>query len=122
MNAKEEFLEHIEDKKVLCAHIKKSSSFDEIMELDEYLFNCGDKPSLGSILHKGYSQEDFDEFLKSIDFEYYDGYGDQELFGTIWYEDGTWSFRQEYDGSERWRHFELPEIPEELLTKNSNNS
>jgi hypothetical protein len=122
MNAKEEFLEHIEDRKVLCAYIKKSSEIDQLMEIDEYLFNNGDRPNLGSILHKGYSQEDFDEFLKSIDFEYYNGYGGQELFGTIWYEDGTWSSRGEYDGSEWWRHFEVPEILEELLTKNGNNS
>ena len=122
MNAKEEFLEHIEDKKVLCAYVKKSSEFNQLLEIDEYLFNNGNRPNLGSILHKGYSQEDFDEFLKSIDFEYYNGYGGQELFGTIWYEDGTWSSREEYDGSEWWRHFEVPEILEELLTKNGNNS
>ena len=122
MNAKEEFLEHIEDKKVLCAYVKKSSEFNQLLEIDEYLFNNGNRPNLGSILHKGYSQEDFDEFVKSIDFEYNNGYGGQELFGTIWYEDGTWSSRQEYDGSEWWRHFKMPEILEELLTKNGNNS
>jgi len=122
MNAKEEFLEHIEDKKVLCAYVKKSSEFNQLLEIDEYLFNNGNRPNLGSILHKGYSQEDFDEFVKSIDFEYNNGYGGQELFGTIWYEDGTWSSRQEYDGSEWWRHFKMPEILEELLTKNDNNS
>lgn len=32
------------------------------------------------------------------------GYGAQELFGYIWYNDGTWSERAEYDGAEWWEH------------------
>ena len=34
--------------------------------------------------------------LPDIDKEYDDGYGGQELYGTIWYKDGTWSTRGEY--------------------------
>mgnify|MGYP000630626643 CR=1 FL=1 len=52
-----------------------------------------------------------------LDFEYDSGYGGQNLFGTIWYEDGTWSERGEYDGSEWWEHRERPQIPEELDRK-----
>ena len=32
--------------------------------------------------------------------------------GTIWYTDGTWSDREEYDGDEWWEHRVCPEIPD----------
>ena len=54
-------------------------------------------------------------FLDQIDFEYDNGFGCQELFGTIWYEDGTWSSRGEYDGSEWWEYNSCPKIPKEFL-------
>jgi hypothetical protein len=42
---------------------------------------------------------------------YYNGYGSQELFGIIWYVDGSWSERVEYDGSEWWGYRSCPKIP-----------
>jgi hypothetical protein len=50
-----------------------------------------------------------EEVLPLLDFEYDAGYGGQELFGYIWYADGSWSDRGEYDGSEWWRHQTRPE-------------
>lgn len=71
---------------------------------------------VGSITLKvNYSQEDFNKFLKKLDFKYDSGYGSQELEGTVWLEDGTWLSRGEYDGSEWWEHNVLPEIPSECL-------
>lgn len=55
------------------------------------------------------------KFLRSLNFEYDNGYGGQELYGTIWYDDGSWSERGEYDGSEWWEHKKCPEYPVELL-------
>jgi hypothetical protein len=52
-----------------------------------------------------------DEVLPKLDFDYDSGYGTQELEGTIWYSDGTWSDRREYDGSEWWEHHECPPLP-----------
>ena len=52
--------------------------------------------------------------LEQLDFEYYNSYGGQELFGTIWYTDSTWSTRGEYDGSEWWEYNVVPDIPVEL--------
>ena len=60
------------------------------------------------------TQEEYDEFLKSLDFNYDSGYGTQELFGRIWYRDGSWSERYEYDGSENWDYKSRPEIPTNL--------
>lgn len=58
---------------------------------------------------------DFGVFTDQIrNLEYDEGYGGQELFGTIWYIDGTWSERGEYDGSEWWQHKSCPIIPDYL--------
>ncbi len=56
----------------------------------------------------------FLEDLASIN--YNNGYGGQELFGTIVFKDGTWLERGEYDGSEWWEHRKLP--TEESLFNN----
>ena len=45
-----------------------------------------------------------------MNFEYDNGFGGQELYGTIWLKDGTWCTRGEYDGSEWWEHHERPDI------------
>ena len=105
MNAKQEFLQHIiyptgsNHSKVLCVEITIGKPYVEQKE---------------SFLTTGYSIEEWDQFLSDIDEEYDDGYGGQELFGTIWYKDGTWSTRGEYDGSEWWDYHSVPEIPENL--------
>jgi len=54
------------------------------------------------------------EFLNKLDFEYDNGFGLQRLFGVVWFEDGTWATRGEYDGSEWWEVHEIPEIPDHL--------
>lgn len=99
-NARKEFIEHTEGKEILCA---KLSDGDYDWE-DRTFF----------ILKKDYGELDYLNFLSSINFMYDSGYGSQELFGTIWYKDGTWSSRGEYDGSEWWVHNQVPYIPEEL--------
>jgi hypothetical protein len=100
MNAKEEFLSHVGSKKVLCAKIQKGEEYFD----DQVIFN----------LTTGWGVEDWSKFLTDIDFEYDCGYGGQNLFGTIWYTDGTWSDRGEYDGSEWYEYHICPPIPKEL--------
>jgi hypothetical protein len=96
-NAKIEFLQAVLDKaKVKCAEV----------DFVESTF----------LLKVGHTQEEYDEFLESLDFMYDSGFGGQYLFGTIWLEDGTWFTRAEYDGSEWWDYHRLPQIPDELLT------
>ena len=67
-----------------------------------------------SILRTEYSNEEFIEFIESLNFHYDNGFGAQELFGTIWYKDGSWSDRREYDGREWWEHHHRPDIPDNL--------
>jgi hypothetical protein len=104
MNAKEEFISHTQGDVVKCAYITFGDDWgDEDYEADTYS------------LPVGYTPEEYDVFLQSIDREYHSGYGGQELYGTIWYTSGNWSSRGEYDGSEWWDYHTCPEIPESLI-------
>jgi len=102
MKAKAEFLRHVGTRPVLCADI-----FTE--PYGPLAKECR--------LCLGYSEEDFAYFLNALSFEYDNDYGFQELYGTIWYRDGSWSERGEYDGAEWWEHKQLPEIPDTLKPK-----
>lgn len=49
-----------------------------------------------------------DFFAKITTIDYDDGFGVQELFGYILFNDNTWLERYEYDGSEWWEYKTLP--------------
>lgn len=101
-NAKRELIGALNGGKIKCASITHGSSWDE----DSHSKH---------ILKVGYSKEELDVFLESLDFKYDNGYGGQELYGTVWLKDGeSWLTRGEYDGSEWWEYNKLPEIPDEL--------
>jgi hypothetical protein len=108
MNAKQELISHLLriDKKMICATISKS------------IWNFDEKEEESSVnefnLKMIYSAEDYDKFLSDLDFEYDNGYGLQELYGTVWFSDGVWMERGEYDGSEWWEIHTYPKIPVEL--------
>ena len=91
-NAKEEFIKHVGERTVICAAIS--------IEDNKYF------------LKLNHTEADYSHFLEQLDFSYNNGFGRQKLFGTIWYEDGTWSDRGEYDGEEWWEYRRRPEIPE----------
>ena len=96
MNAKDEFIKHTESRVVKCARVCLKDE-EEI------------------ILLENYSIVEYDEFLSKLNFEYYNGFGGQELFGTIWYRTtGEWSSRGEYDGSEWWEFCKCPPVPKHL--------
>lgn len=87
MNAKQEFLDRFGNLEILCADIDWQ---------DVWL----DLPNTDHRLPLNYTQEQYNQFIDSLDFGYDNGYGGQELFGTVWFKDGTWADRGEYDGSE----------------------
>ena len=62
------------------------------------------------ILSLLYTEDEYNDFLKYMDREYYSGYGGQELFGTVVCEDGVWLDRYEYDGSESWQMNKYPKL------------
>jgi len=100
-NARKELLEAVKDTaKIKCASITYGRWENERSK---------------KVLKFNHTNDEYNEFLNSLDFEYDSGYGGQELYGTVWLEDGTWLSRGEYDGSEWWEHNVLPNIPAECL-------
>lgn len=61
-----------------------------------------------------YSDEEMKQFLKELNFEYYDNHGNQNVFGIIWLIDGSWLERNQIKGVEMWVLKESPQIPERL--------
>jgi hypothetical protein len=98
MNAKQEFLEHIEGKKLVCVKIGIEKDYDN---------------TDWHYLKDDYTEQDFNNFCAEIDFEYDDGCGGQELYGVILFTD-SYSDRGEYDGSEWWENHKMPIIQEVL--------
>jgi hypothetical protein len=107
MNAFEETLEHIRDSN----HYRE----DEILavEVSNFAeFYCASRGDDRAILSLRAPIKWAD--LQPMEYwDYYSGYGGQTLFGTIWYTDGTWSTRGEYDGSEWWDHKTRPDVPKQ---------
>lgn len=97
INARQEFEEFIKGVKapVLCATVLRSVD-----------------PMSAKGLQYDLTQEgSLEKFLESIDFDYDNGFCSQVLFGLIWFDDGSWADRIEYDGQEEWRHQLRPIIP-----------
>ena len=82
-NAKHELLNHIEKREV------------------EYVKIIFGKNYQGTPIE---IQGTLEQVLPLLNFEYDSGFGTQELEGYIWYTDGTWSERGEYDGYEWWEY------------------
>ncbi|NDE60016.1 MAG: hypothetical protein EB010_11475 [Acidimicrobiia bacterium] len=89
-NAKNELLRAIGNKKIHAATIELGGNYRLLV---------------------GYTEDELNTFLDQLDKEYDSGYGQQELLGTVWFTDGTWMERGEYDGSEWWELRERPEVP-----------
>jgi hypothetical protein len=104
MNAQIEFNNFIVTKPhVICAWIQDIGSWTDDGE---------DKQKI--CLPLGYTDEQYAEFMQKLDFTYDSGYGCQNIDGVIWFEDGTWADRGEYDGSEWWQYNRCPSVPPEL--------
>ena len=103
MNAKKELQNKVKklDLNIKCAKVYKDLYYEND-SIDYFL------------LPVRYSDIELKNFYKKLDFEYESGYGSQELFGCVWFTDGTWLTRGEYDGSEWWEHHSVPNIPQDL--------
>jgi hypothetical protein len=103
-NARAEFIDEVEGKSVLCADVSYESFHKEQQKyvVKNYWLLCA------------YDLAEYDAFLRSLDFLYNAGFGGQELYGVIWYTDGTWSERYVYDGEEEWVQRRVPVVPEHL--------
>ena len=88
INAKQELLDEVGTKEVELVRVVYSPYFNPI---------------------KMSAEGTLENVLPELDFNYDNGYGGQELYGYIWYTDGTWSERGEYDGSEWWEYKKTPQ-------------
>lgn len=67
------------------------------------------------ILRPCYTKEEYREWLESLDFEYDDANGFQEIYGKIGLDNMKWLERKEYDGSEYWEICQIPQFPQQYL-------
>ena len=95
-NAKEEILKHTDNRRVIYVDVTRLSIVDSGINIKGTL----------------------EEVLPLLDFEYNNESGNQKLDGTIWYKDGTWSDRSEYEGLEWWEHRICPALPDNLTNNN----
>lgn len=70
-----------------------------------------DNPKRNPILYPDHTEEELATFYEQLDFEYDNGYGSQNIFGILWFTNGHYSDRLEYDGSECWQYHEPPSLP-----------
>ena len=66
------------------------------------------------MLKLGHTKEEVETFYNQLNFRYNNGYGTQELYGTVWLTYGVWLSRWVYDGSEGWEVNKCPAIPNHL--------
>jgi len=70
--------------------------------------DIGYQESSQDFLKPNHTPAEWCQFMNAIDRNYNSGFGIQELSGVLWFTDGTWATRGEYDGSEWWEHHRKP--------------
>lgn len=91
-NAAEELIKHVGERTVAYGKVIRGDDMTD----SEYL-----AVAFGS----------HDEYLAALpllNFKYDHGFGGQNLFGWVVFDDGTWLERGEYDGSEWWEYKQCP--------------
>ena len=123
--ALEELLKDIENYKqstldVKCAVIGLSFDYPNA-DTPEYITSnpkkvWEDEPIFDKIitLKENWNNDEWLAFLEGLRFNYDDGFGSQHLFGVVWFKDGSWLERYEYDGSEGWVFKRTPDVPQVL--------
>ena len=106
MNAKAELCSILENYGVTikCAQITADPYFND----ENTVKPCS--------LKVGHTIEELMTFLETLNITYDNGYGGQNLFGTVWLTNNDWLTRDEYDGNEWWEYHTIPGIPTSLLS------
>jgi len=135
MTPKEQFIDHIKfvDKPIKCVEVRFEMYLEsEVKYITEtFTWPEGEEDTLEapyreskqikikSILPQNYTEEDYHNFLESlyVDISEWKYNRIDEIFGTIWFEDGSWSsaFMIWYGGNDRWTHYSVPNLNEDLL-------
>lgn len=85
------------------------NAYDELIEKLNEIGKSLDDIKLISIRFHNYKIDNVN-YLKEI--QYYDGFGIQELYGYVVFNDNTWLEREAYDGSEWWEYRSIYKILE----------
>lgn len=101
MNARKEILDILNKINKNTTDIKYASI--------RYDWNYDENSYKNIKLSSNHNNIQLNQFLLDLDFEYDNGFGLQELFGYIVFNDNTWLSRHEYDGSENWEYNHCPE-------------
>lgn len=102
---------------VKCAVIALTSDYPDVDTPEYILSNPSkgrvDEPMFDKIitLKENWSNDEWLAFLDGLRFNYNNGFGSQHLFGVVWFKDGSWLERYEYDGAEKWVLKRTPDIP-----------
>lgn len=97
---------------------KVAKEFVKSIAFAKIYYNDYDEQDISIELRSNRTEQDELSFLEALaSINYDNGYGGQELFGTIVFKDNTWLERGEYDGSEWWERHKLP--TEEYLFSNN---
>lgn len=106
MIARAELIADIDDMTVKCARIKyKGYDWHARKSMPAQWFT----------LRVNHTPEEYAAFLDALNFEYDNSYGYQHIYGVVWFADGTWLDREEYDGAEWWSHRVVPDIDPECM-------
>lgn len=123
--ALEELLNDIENSKhstldVKCAVIGLSFDYPNV-DTPEYIVSnpkkvWEDEPMFDKIitLKENWNNDEWLALLEGLRINYNNGFGSQHLFGVVWFKDGSWLERYEYDGSEGWVFKRTPDVPQVL--------
>ena len=106
MNAREELQEILKK--------QKEKGLDLVCAEIQHEVGWGEDHATKIELKLAHTPEEAEAFFDALNFNYNDGYGTQELYGTVWLTYGVWLSRWEYDGSEGWQVNRCPGIPNYL--------
>ena len=116
INAMQELLAMFKDEQttcnVRCAVVGLRSSKTWDLDLQDIV--DGQMCLRRAVLVENWDNDQWCNFLQDLNFNYDNGYGTQELFGVVWFKDGSWLERDEYDGSEWWQLKKSPTLPERM--------
>lgn len=87
---------------------------DKVHPADVVAFNIQVKDCYDGTLHSCKGTTLTPDALEKLDVVYNNGFGSQQLFGYVLFNDNTWLSRHEYDGSEWWE-YNHPLTIEEVL-------
>jgi hypothetical protein len=101
-------------KEELMSFLSRFGGMESVVAMETTLLattKANEDVELSHTLPVGYGEMAVAEVLAMLNRDYDAGYGQQYLYGTIWFRDGSWGKRVEYDGSEKWKHYRCPPLP-----------